>query len=312
MNFIPSKFSLNGHQTFPMRYGWLEKICINLIDKYQLDTFNIDLIRHEELITNYGLGKNMAESLRFWLKSCDIIEMNFSTKTAKFTPFALSIFGNNGSDPYLENIETIWYLHWKIIQNNHLNFTWYWYFNHFTISNFDRSHLVEEILSTIGKVKADITSQQSVKRDVDCFVRSYLTTSNNSKSSEDILECPFAELNLFSIGLGGSIQAPRLPRKDFPISLIILSIKKVWENLGGNINTLNIETLLDTPFSPGRCFLMNRESLLEKLEMIEKITDGNLILDTSAGLYQVMIKNPQIFKNIINQDTLKLLEEVKN
>ena len=88
MNFIPSKFSLNGHQTFPMRYGWLEKICINLIDKYQLDTFNIDLIRHEELITNYGLGKNMAESLRFWLKSCDIIEFCALVQSFHWTHFS--------------------------------------------------------------------------------------------------------------------------------------------------------------------------------------------------------------------------------
>ena len=72
----PKSFSFGSHQSFPLRYGWIEKCCIGIIEKRGYDTFEKEDLRPEILSQQYGLGNNMAKSLRFWLKLCGIINDN--------------------------------------------------------------------------------------------------------------------------------------------------------------------------------------------------------------------------------------------
>ena len=69
-------FSFGSHQSFPLRYGWIEKFCLGIQTKYGNNPFEKEELRPEVLSQNYGLGNNMAKSLRFWLKFCGIINDN--------------------------------------------------------------------------------------------------------------------------------------------------------------------------------------------------------------------------------------------
>ena len=66
---------------------------------------------------------------------------------------------------------------------------------------------------------------------------------------------------------------------------------------GISSNTITVETLLNSPFSPGANFLLSRNALLEKLEDISNISNNSIELDQSSGLAQIVIKN-EAFKNI--------------
>ena len=54
-------------QLFPLRYGWLEKFAINRLTTTDKVSINIDA---KNMIKEFGLGSNMADSLSFWLKQC--------------------------------------------------------------------------------------------------------------------------------------------------------------------------------------------------------------------------------------------------
>ena len=96
-------FTFGSHQSFPLRYGWIEKFCLGIFDKYGSEPFEKDELKPEILSQNYGLGNNMAKSLRFWLKICGIINDNPNSKAKPtLTHFGLKTFGQNGLDPYLE------------------------------------------------------------------------------------------------------------------------------------------------------------------------------------------------------------------
>ena len=291
-------FSFGSHQSFPLRYGWIEKFCLGIQTKYGNNPFEKDELRPEVLSQNYGLGNNMAKSLRFWLKFCGIINDNPNSKEKpSLTNFGINIFGHNGFDPYLEKKETIWHLHYNIISNQKNMTTWSWFFNFFNKQSFDRQQLVNEILDA-SSVENKEFSENNVKRDVDCFVRSYVAPNSSSVyTAEDVLECPLTELNLIRKVYGNALNAKRDFQDNIPNELFLRAIDNLRKFQGITANTITVETLLNSPYSPGNNFLLSREALTEKLENISVISENSIELDQSSGLAQIIIKDDK-FKNI--------------
>jgi len=285
-------FSFGSHQSFPLRYGWIEKFCDNLMEKYQkTEVIPREELAPETLCLNYGLGSNMAKSIRFWLKACGIIEDSIkSKKDSKFTNFACKIFGVDGDDKFLENKETIWRLHYNLVTNEDVT-TWFWFFNKFKKQTFDRQQLVNDLYEASSKSYNEI----NIKRDVDCFIRSYAgTSSSNLNENEDALECPFIELNLIRKAFGNTLVAKRGEQNSLPDDLFLLSVIECWMSQGSKTSTITVETLLNQPKSPGCIFLLNRDSLIERLENIHKLSKETISLDQSSGLAQIIINQDGI------------------
>ena len=303
-------FSFGSHQSFPLRYGWIEKFCINLMKVEPYNFISKEDLKPETLSLEYGLGNNMAKSIRFWLKACRITDDRpNSKKDPEFTDFAINVFAPNGSDIYLEKKETIWRLHYNLVTNQEFATTWFWFFNFFKKQTFDRQQLVNEIYAAASTENRSYT-EANIKRDVDCFVRSYVGTStNNSIQSEDALECPFVELNLIRKGFGNTLVANRGEQKSLPDDLFLFSIINLWLAQEGEPSTMTVETLLNEPFSPGCIFLLNRDSLVQRLEQIQTLSKEAIILDQSSGLAQIIIREKmlrenfkELFPNAISED----------
>ena len=286
-----NSFSFGSHQSFPLRYGWIEKVCFGLMQEYGNKPFKKEELKPENLSQNYGIGSNMAKSLRFWLKACGITNDNPNSKdNPYFTKFAFKIFGPEGEDRYLEKKETIWRLHFNIINNFKYASTWSWFFNHFLKQNFDRQQLLSELIQVASLTNKNI-SEGNIKRDIDCFVRSYVTNSQQVSSVEDALDCPLIELNLIRKGFGNTLLAKRDNHSGIPDDLFLLSIHNLRKNLEISAKTITVESLLNSPYSPGCNFLLSRECLLEKLEKINEISQNSIELDQSSGLAQIIIKD---------------------
>ncbi len=298
-----NSFSFGSHQSFPLRYGWIEKVCFGIMQKNGNNPFEKEELKPEILSQNYGLGSNMAKSLRFWLKACGITHDNpNSQEKPYFTKFAFKIFGPDGEDRYLEKKETIWRLHFNIISNFRYASTWSWFFNYFLKQNFDRQQLLSELIQTASLSNKNI-SEGNVKRDVDCFVRSYVGSNSKQASSvEDALDCPLIELNLIRKGFGNTLLAKRDSHNSIPDDLFLLSIHNLRNNLKTSAKTITVETLLNSPYSPGCNFLLSREFLLQKLENIHEISDNSLELDQSSGLAQIIIKDDKYISILQNHE----------
>src|SRR5690606_30453233 len=99
---IKMKPTFGGHETFPCRYFWLKKgfDFQNKGGSFSSDSALIDL----------GVGKNMVNSIKFWLKS-----FGFNSEENKY--ILQNIFkdeNENGFDPFLEDINTLWLLHFLL------------------------------------------------------------------------------------------------------------------------------------------------------------------------------------------------------
>jgi uncharacterized protein DUF4007 len=99
-------FRFSGHETFACRYAWLPKAY------RAIKTDPAAFIDEQAAMVDLGIGKNMVRSLRFWVEAAGLAEPE--NRGLRLTEFAHSIFGPKGFDPYLEDIRTLWLLHWKL------------------------------------------------------------------------------------------------------------------------------------------------------------------------------------------------------
>ena len=75
LNQPDCKPSFSGHETFPLRYGWLKK-AFDRVQKMEDKPNNRADCWGDEAIAEFGVGKNMVASIRHWAKVTNIIEEN--------------------------------------------------------------------------------------------------------------------------------------------------------------------------------------------------------------------------------------------
>ena len=134
------------HQTFPLRYGWLSK-AFRAVEQ------DPRIFRSDAAIAELGVGKNMVESMAYWLRACRVIEA-----PTEVTPTELGklLFAHDGADPYLEDEATIWLLHWLICSNPTQATSWYWFFNKFHKAEFS----AEEIQTALSDYVKDQVKEE--------------------------------------------------------------------------------------------------------------------------------------------------------
>ena len=101
------KHRFSGHETFPCRYAWLPKAYA------ALDEDASALADDEGAMVTLGLGKNMVRALRFWVQAMGVAQAGKNGDYV-LTDFGRAIFAPHGLDPFLEDIRTLWLLHWHL------------------------------------------------------------------------------------------------------------------------------------------------------------------------------------------------------
>jgi hypothetical protein len=129
----------------------------------------------------------------------------------------------------------------------------------------------------------------SVKRDVDCFFRTYVATrGGKSGVAEDTLDCPLIDLELIRLGPDGRThQFNRGPKPSLPDAVLLYAILGFWEGFAPNAAELSLYDIAQHPGAPGLIFKLGEDSIAERLERLEKTTKGSLRYGETAGLRQI-------------------------
>lgn len=282
-----------GHETFPLRYGWLKKaydaVVTNENESEKKSVFN-----EAGAVANFGVGKNMVASMRHWAVATKIIEEN----DGELSPgdVGKKLFGNtlgDPLDPYLENPSSLWLLHWQLCRHSSKT-TWHFLFNYFHAEEFERSVLVDALLKLTQEKGWGRVSAATVKRDVECLLRCYVPKPETAKTTpEDTLECPLAELGL--IKMTGKRDGFRLVRGSKPTlgdGVFLYALVDFWaESRYADLNQLPFEAIAYEPGSPGRIFLLDENDLADRLTKIEIYSNGVLSWSETSGI-RAIIKNP--------------------
>ena len=112
------KFS--GHETFPLKFGWLKKVYDVCSSFEKKERSLSSAFNHETAIADFGVGKNMVNAIKHWAIACKILEKSSDDdpqKDLKISKYGDLLFGPKGVDPYLENPDSIWLLHWQCLRS---------------------------------------------------------------------------------------------------------------------------------------------------------------------------------------------------
>lgn len=292
----------SGHETFPMRYGWLKK-AYDAVKESQESSNDNSVFNDESAIARFGVGKNMVASIRHWATQCDVIKPGNKGNQAEVSEIGKKIFDDNGLDPFMEYPSTPWLLHWKLASNKKLT-TWFWVFSHFPTDSFERDNIVQA-LEKLGNEQAwSRMSKSTIKRDVECFVRTYAAKPATGKQThEDTMESPLTELSLLkAIGKKDGFRVVRGPKATLGDGVFVYAVINFWNSFS-TANTISLEALAHQPGSPGKVFQLSEDDLTDRLTRIEVATNGKLKWSETAGLKQLVRS-----EKIQNQDALQLID----
>lgn len=281
------KGHFSGHETFPIRHGWLKKVVDALGSKSSIEprlVFNADTA-----IAHFGVGKNMVASMKHWAQLTGVIDANSDLASIEVTDFGHAVFDDDGLDPYLEDKGTIWLLQWRIASNAERATTWFWAFNHYGLGFLDRESLIRDIGNIAKELKYTRATATTLKRDVDCFFRTYLPPYDRGRQlSEDALETPLAELELIIPAADkGRYEFHRGPQDSLPDWVLNFAICEFWEQ-SKEAETLSLEQIAFEPGSPGRVFKIDEASLAARLALIEDTSMGAFRWSETAGMSQLL------------------------
>jgi hypothetical protein len=285
----------SGHETFPMRYGWLKKVydaCLP-IRKKKNGSIIRDLFNSDEAIVTLGVGKNMVSSMRHWAVYSSLLYFD-KNKNLVINDFAEEIFRDNGLDPWLENYATMWFIHWNLVakkqSSNHL-YTYLWVFNCLNGNTFDKDILFTRIMDSVKTFASKVPSPSTLKRDIECFLGMYSSRSNKDKTDEDNIESPLTELELISPLVRRNLfQVNRGIKPTISIYTFLFVLFKFWDYYSPNSKTLSFESICYNFMSPGRIFLLNEDAIAEYLHKLSDETRGAFEYTETAGMKQI-IKN---------------------
>lgn len=192
-------YRFSGHETFQCRHFWLRKGLEFISSGGGL--------RSDEATIDLGVGKNMVASINYWLRA-----MNVTNAIGVVTEFGERIFGNEGWDPYLEDISTLYLLHFNLIRNDSHASIYKLIFEDFrrtrVSSEFTEEQIHDFIMRTLTQC-GEAVSEKTISNDIRVLIKSYhCDTHHGSKSIEDDLSSVFINLQF--------IQKLVLPHEKIP------------------------------------------------------------------------------------------------
>jgi len=277
----------SGHESFQCRNLWLKK-------GYEYTDSNKDF-SDDLSVVELGVGNNMVRSIKFWMKAFNIIDQEESLSN-----FANFILDDSGKDPYLEDVGTLWLLHYYVVSNEEASI-FSIFFNQFRKQRieFSKEHLKNFIVNLCNQ-RGESHSENTIDTDIGVFLKSYVKPS--IKESKKNIEDEFSSL-LIDLELikripdrkdwfeAHSESRPTLPSEIFLYSII--SNSEYGESI-------NLNDLLNGHNSPGVIFALDADSLVSMIQKLEEKFDG-IVFKDDAG-----IRVLQITKKF---DPIKLLEQ---
>lgn len=266
------RYTFSGHESFFCKSLWLKK-------GYDAVKGGMNF-NSPDAVAQLGVGKNMVSSIRYWMKAFGLIDNN------ELTPLAHYIFdSDSGKDPYIEDIGTIWLLHYQIIKEGIASI----YYLSFLDFKREKKEFSREQLLAFIKRKCIANGQKyaynenTVNKDIKAFLQMYVAPKD-IKSIED-----FTAL-LIDLGLIKRLGEDKFSFAEISISSINeLIILYALLDIKGDNHTLSLDTMQEIALSFGL-------SISNFIEIVQRLV--MLFPDTIAYTDNSGIKNIQFLEAI--------------
>lgn len=289
------KLQFSGHDSFICKHFWLKK---------GYDFINEEKSFNDEMaVVDLGVGKNMVTAISYWLKAYGITD-----SSNEITDLGHYLFNDkNGRDTYLEDLGSIWLLHYSLIKSDKASI-YNLFFNEFRKDKF--SFTKEQLLNfLIRKLEANEqknVNTNTINSDISVFIRNYL--NHRYRNAKTDIEDDFSNL-FIDLQLMNSYQSENAEKKmvewyqvendlrsDLPAEMVLFSILDN-QKYGNSISFKELQTGEN---SPGNVFALNADGLLNKIERIIEICPDSTYTQ-SAGVRELQFKSKPDKWKILNE-----------
>ena len=290
-----------AHDTFFIRKGWLSK-GMKAVQKCP-DLF---VSKKENPMDVLGIGANMVKALRFWLPAVGLTEEHIENRrrVQVFTSFGQCVFEN---DRYMEELGTLYLLHYQLAKNQAEATAWYFFFNEFSMTEFTREDFVQNLQNYVS-MQGESVAIRSLNDDFICILNTYLSrhkTGQQRVSPENNISCPLGELGLIDV----LDKRKHTYRKVTPnaSSLNPWVVYAVLMDQARERPQISLNELLTARCNIGRVFNLDAIAMLDVLHEVE--LHGLLKIIRTAGLDVVEFLKTMSFQECVNHYYSEMNEE---
>lgn len=278
------KFTFSGHESFQCRHLWLKK-GYDFVNKKK--SFN-----DEDAVVELGVGKNMVNSIRFWMKA-----FNLLTTNDELTDFAHKLLSDDGYDPYMEDEGTLWLLHYQLVRNGFAS-TYSIVFNELRKEKieFTKDNFISYIKRKSESEKSFQFNQKTLHEDFSVLTKMYLRSDAQTKDKEDSFSGLLTELSLLKCfqkkiehekktEIIDIYAIENSERTEIPDEIILYAILDS-ENFE---LSLSLNTIEQNNNSVGTIFAINKPGLQNKIENLTA-KFPNMVFNDQAGVKELQFK----------------------
>lgn len=250
-----------GHETFPVRTGWLSK-GLRLLQQDGGRSFD-----RPDVADELGVGRNMAKSIRHWLYVTGL-----ALRAKRNEPLNPSELGELvlDRDPYFQHMATWWALHVNVATQPEAAVAWRWFFNDFTRERFDRMACSDEFVRALERIGGRLPSHRTVARDIACLLQSYSTPiPREQEDPENATDCPFRQLGLLVHHRDTGYIERRFGERSVPPDLLGYVLARMLGEDQRDVIEIPFADALVARRGPGRIFALDADGLAALVDAAE-------------------------------------------
>jgi hypothetical protein len=289
-NPLNAKYRIAGHEGFSCRFAWLPKVVRILPGSPKL----FSSASEDDAIVALGMGKNMVRSLRFWAQAMGVAAPSSEGEGHVVTTFGKILLGEDGLDEFLEDIRTLWLLHWNLSTNlNSPLLAWDYLLNRWHEPEIVPRAAINALHKEAIRQDAGL-SCVTVEQHFDTFLHTYIPTrSRKGEIKEDNLDCPLVELELIvKVGDRETETSPnrrepiysfrREEKPDITAEAFIYCLNDFWQKRHAADRTLTLKEVAHGHGSPGQVFKLPEENIRARVDELTRQTRGFFSYSASA------------------------------
>lgn len=276
------------HETFHLRFGWLRKGFIAAV-------VDPEVFSRPDATVVLGVGKNMVNAIRYWCLAYKVLQTVPNEQRPRMpkiepTQFGHQLLDEDGWDPWLENPASLWLLHWKLLGAPCLAPVWWTAFNLFASEQFEDYQLTDLVVEMTAAAGWPSVMESSIKKDVDCLLRTFAVRRYGRQTMDDLLDCPTRELGLIApaVGEARSWRFMTGPKPSLPPAVVAHVCLDFLAKVAPNERTISIARLAGDPGSPGRAFRLTESNLYASLLDASRTISAIQVAEP-AGLRQLVV-----------------------
>lgn len=261
----------SGHESFACKSHWLKRGYDFVISDRN---FNDD-----DAVVHLGVGKNMVASIRFWLKAVGLLQDN------ELTPIADYLFNNeNGQDPYIEDIGTLWLLHFMLVNTQYATIYKTTFVDYHRQRNIiEKGRLQNYIKHTCfeGTTYKNLYNDNTVKRDIGVMLHNYCTKNVGNINIEDSNSL-FIPLNLICETDKDSYKFNYDTRSDLPGLIFLYALLIKFEGQ----HSISFDDIAELAL----IFCLTNNDLLNIIKNVCDLYPSEIVFSDVAGIKELQFR----------------------